>query len=310
MKNKSDNYITLEKAKVLFENFKSKYSNTDKNISMLDCLVRNDEIKRLPLYVLIDDNYIETRENIKNISRKIYVNSDHLDRFFHKELIRFTYDYDYDYDKEENNLPNNYVQTKEAKEIVELLRPGLDAVIAKMEAYPAQWTEIYKRWIDDDYNYETTVKLLRPEPKRIDKMKKSIKQELIFHRESLQNIFYNNDNLQLDKGIIIDMFDNLDNIISNNKWDKIKEVENIDDLMIGVEKTFLAPSPKKVLLLLLSVNKPLSLLQMSEATSFSIQHVWAVLKRLSKHHLIKKYKRNVTVYTFNAEECKKFLANP
>jgi len=153
--NKED-FIPLKEAQILFEKFKDEYKNTNKNISMLDCLIKNHEIRRLPLYVLKGNNYIETRDNIKTISKEIYVNSNHLRDFFHKELILFSVSDFYGYsclDEIENEE-----EIKE-KEITKMLRPGLDAVIAKMNRSPEEWTDLYKEWVDSNSILNIEMKL-------------------------------------------------------------------------------------------------------------------------------------------------------
>src|SRR5574343_136609 len=137
-------------------------------------------------------------------------------------------------------------------------------------------------------------------------MKATIKQRLIFHRETLQNILYNN-NIKLDKSIILDMFDNLDKILDDKKWDRIKELENVDDLIVGVERSSLSSTHRLILLILLEFNQPLSLAELSKESGKSSYHVWGIIRHLNKYNLVKKYKRNITVYTFNLEGCKKFL---
>ena len=135
----------------------------------------------------------------------------------------------------------------------------------------------------------------------------TIKQRLVSHRETLQNILYSNDNLNIDKGIILDMFDNLDNILSDKKWNRINQVENVDDLMLEVEGSSLSGTNKKVLLVLLNSKQPLSLLEISTESGKSVYHIWGILRNLNKYNLIKKYKKNIAVYTYNIDGCKKFL---
>jgi len=141
-------------------------------------------------------------------------------------------------------------------------------------------------------------------------MKATIKQRLVSHRETLQNILYSNDNIKLDKSIILDMFDNLDKILDDKKWDRIKELENVDDLIVAVERSSLSNTQRLILLILLDSNQPLSLLELSKESGKSRYHVWGIIRHLNKHNLVKKYKRNITVYTFNLEGCKKFLDLP
>lgn len=121
-----ENFILLKEAESLFEKFKDEYVNTNKNISMRDCLIRNHEIRRLPLYIKSNDNnYTETRDNLQNISCDIYVNPKDLERFFHKELILFSAADFYGYPTD------TYCEDK-----------GQES-----------WTDIFKEWEDSDAPY-------------------------------------------------------------------------------------------------------------------------------------------------------------
>lgn len=156
-----EGFIPLKEAELLFEKFKDEYTNTYKNISMRDCLVRNHEIRRLPLYIKSNDNYIETRDNIQNISDEIYVEFENLRRFFHKELIVFSASDFYGYSSDVEEIIKESGPDSETVPVAQLLRPNLDALIGKMKIYPEEWTEIFKEWEDREVMPNIEMKYLK-----------------------------------------------------------------------------------------------------------------------------------------------------
>lgn len=87
----------------------------------------------------------------------------------------------------------------------------------------------------------------------------------------------------------------------------IKEIDNLTEVMLAIKTSYIPQTSKNILLILLSNNRPLCLSEISKESGYSSCHIWLVMKRLIKQKLVKKYKRNVSVYTFNIKECNKFL---
>jgi DNA-binding transcriptional regulator GbsR (MarR family) len=87
----------------------------------------------------------------------------------------------------------------------------------------------------------------------------------------------------------------------------IKEIDNFVEVMLAIKTSYIPQTSKDILLILLSNNRPLCLSEISRESRYSSCHIWTIMERLIKQKLVKKYKRNISVYTFNLKECNKFL---
>lgn len=161
--------ITLEEAAILFEEYKLEtYPNSynEYNYNMYDCLTRNHITRRLPVYILVkeykletypnshpvyilikDNEYIETRENIKkykDYTKTLFVDKNHLKRFFEKELSpKFSCYEFYGFDEDKNNEEYKQEEYKQS-EVTKLLRSGLKNI-----KYDDSWCDLFKEWHDE-----------------------------------------------------------------------------------------------------------------------------------------------------------------
>lgn len=156
------NCISLNEAILLFEKYKlDTYpdSHSSYDFSMIDCLNRNHIVRRLPLYILDEGKYIETRKNIikyKDFTNILFVNKDHLKRFFEKELSP---KWDYGYCEYNNEDKEEYKQS----EVTKSLRARLKSVIGKIHNYDDTWTELFKEWRDESRILSVEMKYLGDE---------------------------------------------------------------------------------------------------------------------------------------------------
>lgn len=140
-------FISLEKACELFEKYKLK-NDIKESITMMDCLVRNHIICRLPLYIKNDNGeYEETEDDIATITSDIFIDYEDIYYFCDKELMPQMGSWECccsccapeDENEDVPNLPSP---------IAQLLRPGLDAIIGKRTNYAAaiDYEEIRKEY--------------------------------------------------------------------------------------------------------------------------------------------------------------------
>ena len=143
-------YITLEEAAILFEEYKLEtypHSYNEYNYNMYDCLNRNHIIRRLPVYILTKCNeYIkatETRKSIKkykDYTKKLFVDKNHLKRFFEKELSPKFSCYEFYGFGEEKHLQS---------EVTKSLRPELENITGNLLEYEDSWCDLFKEWHDE-----------------------------------------------------------------------------------------------------------------------------------------------------------------